>query len=42
MRTFLVRRLATLALLSLVVFCQPWWWDVGDLRPHAPAVNKGN
>jgi hypothetical protein len=27
-----------LALLALVVFCQPWWWNIGDLnsRPTPP------
>jgi hypothetical protein len=27
-----------LALLALVVLCQPWWWNVGDLnaRPTPP------
>jgi hypothetical protein len=33
-RSVLRRRLFTLALLGLVVACQPWWWNVGDLHSH--------
>jgi hypothetical protein len=34
------RQVIKLALLALVVLCQPWWWNVGDLnaRPTAPAA----
>jgi hypothetical protein len=37
------RQVIKLALLALVVFCQPWWWNVGDLNarptpPTAPAT----
>jgi hypothetical protein len=32
------KQVIKLALLALVVFCQPWWWNVGDLnaRPRPP------
>jgi hypothetical protein len=32
------RQVIKLALLALVVVCQPWWWNVGDLnaRPTPP------
>ena len=35
------RQVFKLALLALVVLCQPWWWNVGDLhaRPPAPKSN---
>ena len=29
------RQVIKLALLALVVVCQPWWWNVGDLSAHA-------
>ena len=29
------RHVVKLALLALVVVCQPWWWNVGDLHAHA-------
>jgi hypothetical protein len=32
------RRLLTLGLLGLVVACQPWWWNVGDLRSRPSAI----
>jgi len=38
------RHVIKLALLALVVVCQPWWWNVGDLtarptaRPTAPTT----
>lgn len=33
------RHVLKLALLALVVVCQPWWWNVGDLTAHhAPAT----
>lgn len=32
------RHVVKLALLALVVLCQPWWWNVGDLTAHRPAV----
>jgi hypothetical protein len=38
LRTWLRSRLTRLALLGIVVLCQPWWWDVGDLRPLSPAI----
>jgi hypothetical protein len=33
-------RVIKLALLALVVLCQPWWWNVGDLnaRPTPPTA----
>jgi len=31
-------RLAALALLGVVVACQPWWWNVGDLRGRTAAA----
>ena len=32
-RWAVMRFFAKLALLALVVACQPWWWNVGDLHP---------
>lgn len=32
------RQVLKLALLALVVLCQPWWWNVGDLGAHHAAV----
>jgi hypothetical protein len=34
------RHVIKLALLAVVVVCQPWWWNVGDLtaRPPAPTT----
>jgi hypothetical protein len=37
-RGFVQRRLLALALLGVVIACQPWWWNVGDLRTHPPAT----
>jgi hypothetical protein len=37
-RGFLRRRLFALALLGAVVMCQPWWWNVGDLRGRSGAT----
>jgi hypothetical protein len=31
------RHVVKLALLALVVVCQPWWWNVGDLNAHRTA-----
>jgi hypothetical protein len=33
------RQVFRLVLLALVVLCQPWWWNIGDLnsRPTPPA-----
>jgi hypothetical protein len=30
------RQVIKLALLTLVVLCQPWWWNVGDLNARPP------
>lgn len=30
-------RVLKLALLALVVACQPWWWNVGDVSAHPKA-----
>lgn len=32
------RHVFKLALLALVVVCQPWWWNVGDLTAHHAPV----
>jgi hypothetical protein len=32
---FLWRRVLATALLAVVVASQPWWWNVGEVRPHA-------
>ena len=32
------RRLFALGLLGVVVACQPWWWNVGDLHAHPPVT----
>jgi hypothetical protein len=32
------RHVVKLALLALVVLCQPWWWNVGDLTAHHASV----
>jgi hypothetical protein len=32
------RHVVKLALLALVVLCQPWWWNVGDLSAHHALV----
>jgi len=29
------RQVIKLTLLALVMVCQPWWWNVGDLTAHA-------
>jgi hypothetical protein len=31
---FLQRRFLALTLLALTVMSQPWWWNLGDVRPH--------
>jgi hypothetical protein len=31
------RHVIKLGLLALVVVCQPWWWNVGDLHARTPA-----
>jgi hypothetical protein len=38
------RHVIKLALLALVVVCQPWWWNVGDLnaRPTPPKTTTAN
>ena len=38
------RQVIKLALLALVVVCQPWWWNVGDLnaRPTPPKATAAN
>jgi hypothetical protein len=36
-RGFLKRRLVALALLAVAVAAQPWWWNLGDVRPHPSA-----
>jgi hypothetical protein len=35
---FIQRRLVALALLGAVVACQPWWWNVGDVRGRTSAA----
>lgn len=37
---FFQRRLLALALLALAVASQPWWWNLGDVRPHRPGAAR--
>jgi hypothetical protein len=39
-RRSLSRHVLKLALLGLVVFCQPWWWNVGDLHARPVATSQ--
>jgi hypothetical protein len=34
-RVSLGGRIFALTLLALVVVSQPWWWNVGEVQPHA-------